>query len=194
MANPVLDYDDWLKCSAFLTAATGRAMDAKQIEVYYELLSDIPFDALKVACRRAVQENDASWMPPIGLIRKHAADEMFGSIPAWSDEWEHVRALVHSYGIGRQSEAYRQMSPMTQQAVTAVGWSSICDSEIISLHATQFQKAYESLASRESSTRRISVDLRPRITSEAGMVSLPSQQRPLARIAQELAARMPSAE
>lgn len=161
----VTSYQEWLKCAAVLVAATGRAMPKEQSDVYYELLSDIPADALRNACLRAIQEQRDNWMPSVGLIRSFAAEAINGTLPNWADEWDHVRSLVRVCGYMRGNDAMRSMTPVTQQAVRAIGWETICDSENISIQAAQFRMAYEQAAKREADLRRISPELRPAITA-----------------------------
>lgn len=140
-------------------------MPADQVEVYYELLNDIPYSALKSACARAIQEQRDNWLPSVGLIRSFASETANGTLPNWSDEWDHVRQLVRTCGIYRKGDAMRAMTPVTQQAVRAIGWETICDSENISVQAGQFRMSYEQSAKREADLRRISPELRPAITA-----------------------------
>lgn len=191
MSEPVLTRPQFATCAAYLAAGVGRPMSKEQLEVYYDNLNDIPFEVLKASCKAAVQVQKENWLPAVGAIRAHAAELVYGVIPGWSDEWDRVRKLVRKFDISRRTEAYSHMSALTQQAVTAVGWSSICDSETISMHAAQFRAAYESLAARESSFRRISPDLRPRITAGVS-ITIANEVRPTLRLAQDLADRLPA--
>lgn len=186
-----LSFKEFQVCAGVLIAATGRAMNEKTVDVYYEMLSDIPFDVLKAACKRAVQQQADSWLPSVGVIRSLAVELVYGVIPVWSDEWDRVRKLVRKFDISRKTEAYSHMPALTQQAVTAVGWSSICDSETISMHAAQFRTAYESLAARESAFRRVSPDVRPRIAAGES-ITISSDVKPALLIAQQLAAKLPA--
>lgn len=160
----VLKAEEWAQCSAYLSAATNRKIPADTNDVYFDLLGDIPYETLKGACKRALQEQRDTWLPSIGLIRSFASEAACGLLPTWADEWDHVRKLVRTCGYMRKADAMRAMSPLTQQAVKGVGWDAICDSENISIQAAQFRMAYEAAAKREADMRRISPELRPAIT------------------------------
>jgi len=191
MSESVLTRPQFATCAAYLAAGVGRPMSKEQLEVYYDNLNDIPFEVLKASCKAAVQMQKENWLPAVGAIRAHATELVYGVIPGWSDEWDNVRKLIRRFDISRKTEAYSHMSALTQQAVTAVGWSSICDSETSSMHAAQFKSAYESLAARESSFRRVSPELRPRITAGAS-ITISSDVKPALRIAQQLADKLPA--
>lgn len=164
MSDSVLHRHDFVKCAAFLTAVTGRPMTEEQLEAYYELLADIPYEVLKVACKRAAQESQTTWLPAVGLIRKYAVEEIYGQLPLAADEWERVRELIRHYGYPRPVEAINAMPPLTRDAVRAIGgWIVICDSENPSVTGGQFRMAYESLARREMEMRQLSPDVRPAI-------------------------------
>lgn len=177
MQAKTLTPEEWAVCSSLLSAGIGRAIPANQLQVYYDLLTDIPLATLKGACMRALQEQKDNWLPSVGLIRSLASEVGNGLLPNWADEWDHVRMLVRSCGYMRKGDAMRAMSPVTQQAVKGVGWESICDSENIAIQAAQFRMAYEAAAKREQDMRRISPELRPAI--EYGPSTTPAVDRGL---------------
>lgn len=165
MQNQILTDAEWVKCSLFLSAAIGRPIPANQLEAYYDLLNDIPFAALKAACKRAIQEQKDNWLPSVGAIRSHASEVINGQLPQYADEWETVRKAIQRFGWPRPVEGMASLSPLAQHAVKAIGgWMAICDSENPSIIGAQFRTAYEAAARREENNRRVSPELRPVIT------------------------------
>lgn len=161
----VLSKPEWATCAGILAAATGRVMERPVVAAYYEVLKDLRYDVLLVSCKRAVQESQANWLPSAGLLRKFAAEAVGGATPQASSEWERVRKLVRQFGYMRRSEAVALMPAITRAAVESIGWDTICDTEQPTITGAQFRKAYEELASQESTQRRLSADVRPKINN-----------------------------
>jgi len=160
-----LSFAEFQICAGVLIAATGKPMNPKTVDVYYELLCDISGDVLMAACKRAIQEQRDNWLPSVGAIRSFASEIINGQLPQYADEWETVRKAIQRFGWPRPVEGMASLSPLAQHAVKAIGgWMAICDSENPSIIGAQFRTAYEAAAKREDNNRRISPELRPVIT------------------------------
>ena len=160
-----LSFAEFQVCAGVLIAATGKPMNPKTVDVYYELLCDISGDVLLAACKRAIQEQKDNWLPSVGAIRTYAAEATNGQLPQYTDEWEQVRKAIKRFGWPQPVKGMASLSPLAQRAVKAIGgWMAICDAENPSITGAQFRTAYESLARREENNRRISPELRPVIT------------------------------
>lgn len=165
MGDPVLSRGEFATCAAYLAAGCGRQMGKEQMEVYYDALCDISFAVLKTCCKRAIQEHKDTWLPSVGMIRSYASEAINGQLPQYADEWELVRKAIKRFGWPQPVKGMASLSPLAQRAVKAIGgWMAICDAENPSITGAQFRAAYESLAKREETNRRISPELRPVIT------------------------------
>ena len=58
----------------YLAAGTCRAFTEDQAEVYYELLGDLPLEALQLATKQALLEWVHPSIPPVALLRRHALE------------------------------------------------------------------------------------------------------------------------
>lgn len=176
MSEPVLSPEEFAVCAGYLTAGTGRKMLKDQAEVYYDALCDMPAELLMACCKRAIQQQTDSWLPSVGLIRSFASEAVNGALPGYGDEWAAVRAAVKRWGYMRQVEGMASLGHLARLAVEAVGgWQVLCDSDSPTILGAQFRGAYEAAAQRELAMRRISPDLRPRIT--AGPTATPRIER-----------------
>lgn len=175
MGQTSLTVEQWAMCAAVLTAGTGKTLNDAQMDVWFEALKDIPYKILQAACMRALQESETGFMPTIGLIRRFASEAQCGLLPAASDEWARVLGAIRRFGIYRSTEGIESLSPISQRIVRSIGWGTLCGSDNISVQAGQFRMAYEAAAKLESNQRRLSADVRPRITS-AVVVPLLNQQ------------------
>lgn len=191
----VLSFPEFQTCMAMLVAATNRPMQDAQVNVYYELLQDIPVAALQSACARAIQEQKDTWLPSIGLIRSFASEAINGSLPDAAEAFDRVHRIVVRYGYYRKAEGLALMSPMERQALMGIGgWDAIGDSENISIVMGQFKAVYLTLAKREQGMRQISAELRPLVTAGPTVAPRLSQQPPASTAARHLADKLPRIE
>ncbi len=153
-----------------------RPMPADQINAYYEVLSDIPKDALHAAVLRAIQESEQNFIPPPGLIRRLATEAQYGVIPPWGQEWERVLIYVRRFGRARASDAEAKLGPFTWRIVRQVGWQELCNTEAIGVQLSQFRDLYNSAAQAETTNRRISEELRP-VVGGTRFLTVPAMKR-----------------
>jgi len=151
-------------------------MPDDQFRVYYELLNDIPENALRCAVVRALAESDQNFIPAVGMLRRLASEALHGTLPSWGVEWERVNMAIRQFGRDRGKDAAAFLGPFTAAIVRQVGWRSICDSETIGVQMSLFRSLYESTAHTEMTTRRISEELRP-IVSSAKLLTVTEQKR-----------------
>jgi hypothetical protein len=150
-------------------------MSKEQMDVYFDALNDIPFDVLKSACKRAIQEQTENWLPAVGRIRALASEAMNGLLPLAGQEWNAVLTAVRRFGYLRPGEAMATLSPIAQQAVRSIGgFLAICDADKTQILFAQFRGAYEAAAARESQFRQLSESVRPRIESNSPLLSVTS--------------------
>lgn len=171
-SKTILTWPEWMECAGFLIAGTGKPMTNEVAKAYYDMLKDIPRDALRIACKRSIQEADQTFLPAVGMLRKLASEAQLGTLPLASQEWEQVLHAIRHFGYMRSSEAMETLSPICREVVRSIGWATLCDSENISIQAAQFRMAYEHAAKQESTQRRLSAELRPRITAGPRVVSI----------------------
>jgi len=116
-----------------------KTIEAETLTAFAAGLEDLPSQAVFNAAKRAVRT--VTFFPAVAELRALAADEALGIGPA-EVAWEEVRQQlqrVGRYGIPEFS------NPVTAQAVTTLGWMTICDWDMDTigvLHA-QFGKMYE---------------------------------------------------
>jgi hypothetical protein len=119
------------------------------IELWAEMLGDIPFDIVQVAVKKLILEN--SYPPTIADVRKQIADIMTDPedrIDA-STAWGEVTHAVRMFGWPRPEEALESLSPRTRKVVKQIGWQEICQSTEPGVIRGQFLKMYEAYAARE---------------------------------------------
>src|SRR5262249_9799575 len=131
---------------ALLASATGKAIDDKQAEVYFELLGDLPAEALRFAAKRALLESAYPVLPPVGVLRKLAVEATNGCDrePTPDEAWNIVRRAIRDFGYRHQEEGIESLpAGPIRRAVQCLGWQSLCDSTEPEICRAQFRKAFE---------------------------------------------------
>ncbi|MEL6544368.1 MAG: DUF6475 domain-containing protein [Myxococcota bacterium] len=124
-----------------LCAAFGREADKATLHGYFMGLEDMPIDAFRAACRRAVRE--CKFMPKPAELRQ-LGGELNGSSRALS-AWQELERALSSVG-SYQSVDFED--PAINAAVRGLGgWVYLCQRETEELNRfiqPRFMKAYES--------------------------------------------------
>lgn len=143
-------------CMAVLVGAAGKPMPDPQLKVYFELLSDLPVEALFVACKRAVIENAYPNIPPIGTIRRMAVSAMHGQCVELTagEAWSIALRACGNCDVeveGSVERAFAKIPPLVWRAVEAFGFRALYDIPGNSLETAraQFMRIYESLLTNE---------------------------------------------
>lgn len=154
---------------AYLSSAVGKPVPNDQAAVYYDLLGDLPAEAVKLAAQRALLESRYPVIPPVGTLRALATEILRDSqgeqeLP-WPDAWRRALAAVATYGLARPRDALASLPDAVRDAVEAIGWQSLCDADPADLGTlrAQFRDAYGVLREREERARL----LPPRLRDEA---------------------------
>jgi hypothetical protein len=156
----VLSLEQFKACASILAASTGRAMPQEQAESYLILLQDIPFEILRAACIRSVQQMNANFVPAVGAIREIAAELQYGSMPQAATEWQRVMQACSSFGFIGQRKAAAELGELTWGIVSEMGWQSICQTEQPDISRAQFVRLFDQRAAMHAIQRRISPELR----------------------------------
>ena len=142
-------------------SACQRQMPGDQLDVYFELLNDIPESILRAAVLRALAESDQNFIPAVGMLRRLASEAQWGIIPSWGAEWERVVRAVVKFGRSQPVEAMAFLGPLTARIVSQIGWTELIESQTPGVQMSLFRSLYESAAQHEASSRRLSEELRP---------------------------------
>jgi len=147
---------DFAKVMAYIVAATGKAIATETAEVYFDLLGELPAEALQFAAMRALLEACYPVLPPAGVLRKLALDAMNGADrePTADEAWELVRRAINAFGYMREQQALAALPEgPVRRAAECLGWQSMCESTVEEVTRAQYRKAYETLAHRRQRQR-----------------------------------------
>jgi hypothetical protein len=166
---------------AYLAAASGKSPSEEQTAVYFDLLGDLPLEALQLAAQRALLESSYPTLPPVGVLRKLAVEAMAGSDrqPTADEAWGEVCRLIRDYGLMQGFEVVDEMpdGPL-RRTIKALGWASLCDSTEPEIARAQFRKAYEALREKSDRLALLPPDVREMLAHVAEPAELQDERDP----------------
>jgi hypothetical protein len=165
----MLRRNEYAAVHATLFTACGRPTSEQMITIWWQLLRDIPLEALTQSINRWLAECDNSF-PTIAAIRKLASEHQHGTLLA-SDEafWLVIQALRQHSPHYAPHDFCRALPPLVRRAVESCGgpaWIADLGIDNRTTYAAQFRRAYEAIAERADRTRRLPESLRPRIAGQ----------------------------
>lgn len=149
-----------------LFSALGRSLDADGWIMWYRLLSDLPLQSLDHAVARWLTQNDSGF-PTIAAIRKLATEHQHGPVESHADALGALTAAIQQWSPAYNPDKFlAALPPLVRQTVESFGgarWAADLTVEGRPIWMAQFRKAYEVIAARAESDRRLPEMLRPRL-------------------------------
>jgi hypothetical protein len=120
---------------------------AVKAELWMTLTADLPFEAVRAAVITWAAENKDPWFPMPGTIREIALRLLNkgNEIPTPEDAWAEVMKQLTRAGRSMKPEFSH---PLIKQAVNAIGWLRLCDSEMIGVECGHFMRIYATYRER----------------------------------------------
>lgn len=168
-----MTFDEFVSCLAPLVQICPDEFDAKTAGVYFEILKDLPCDALQAAVLRHLHESQIRWMPAPGHLRRLAFELFAPPLLTAAEAFGHVQSAVHVFGVYRQSDAMQELDEPTRKAIRCIGgWRDFCDNppELRGVLHSQFVAAYNGIVERIK-LQRLPEALRPRLPQRTEMIA-----------------------
>lgn len=126
-------------------------LSSSAIEVYVQLLADIPGPVLEQAALDHISRS--TFFPAIAELRSAAFDilEAVDPIPTDYEAWAEVQAEIRRVGHCGRPEL---KNPLAAQVVAQLGWRYLCFSENPVADRAHFVQAYQALAGRQRCSNR----------------------------------------
>lgn len=150
----------------YLRVAIGKDLTADALEVYFDLLGDLPADVLQLAARRVLLEHKWATFPSVAELRAAAAETVRGEVKELSafEAWGLARRAAAQIDLevdGSAERAMKNLPALVREAMRIFGLPSLCVGggddfegnprrvDPVSVQASQFVKIYEHLAARD---------------------------------------------
>lgn len=144
----------------FLESACGKPLPPKALDVYFELLGDLPVDVLRLSAQRVALEHPWANFPSIAELRAAAAEIVRGLVKEVSpaESWELAWRAAGRIDLEIDGSADRAMNGLpeiVQEAMRAYSIPSLVyGKDPVGVIRGQFLKIFEQLAARD---RRIAL-------------------------------------
>ena len=124
----------------------GAILEKETIQLYCDLLEDIPDDVLQAAFLDHVASS--VWFPKIAQLRECSINIMLNvnQIPPAAEAWGEVYKNMVRFGRNGEPE---WDSELTAQTVKALGWSYLCMSTNSTADRARFIECYNEYKERE---------------------------------------------
>ena len=142
--------DEFRKFFKYITSVTTDTNPSpERTQVYWDALSDLPFDVAMIAARKVIATLENPFLPMPAVFRGVAAQITGPDIPTAPDAYAEVLRAIRNFGSYREKEALESLSPLVKKATMAIGWKELCLCEEPDVIRGQFRMAYEALEKRE---------------------------------------------
>ena len=140
--------------------------DVSEQKVWYELLKDIPYQAMSVAVYKWISTQ--KWNPSIAELREMAAGIITEPIPGCEEAWEKVLRIARDfspYDFERTQEQINRLDNITKECLKLVDVKSIAYTENLAVDRAHFMKTYEALSKRLRQDRQTPASVKQAIES-----------------------------
>lgn len=134
------------KLVAVLVAAypTTKAT-AETVGIYERMLADLGYPSANAAVEQLLATS--KWMPTVAEIRDRVVSLQTGEIRAGGEAWGSVLKAIARSGRNRTPGVdFHFADPVVLEAVRALGWVNLCDSENATADRARFVELYDALA------------------------------------------------
>lgn len=154
------------KIVAVLAAAYPRFVaDESTHAVWHEMLSDLDYSVVSLAVKQCILQN--TFPPAISEVRKAAVRIMFPQRSTAAEAWEVVNRALDKYGYYQPSEGMASLSPLAARGVRAIGWTSMCLSQNLSVERGQFIRIYDEMRERQEAEQLLPESMKAQIAAVA---------------------------
>ena len=134
--------------SVISAAYPNFVVTEKTVEVYWQILSDIPADELKVATLHCISESGRKFAPSVGELRGAVGElrSMSTNMPSSFQAWQEVQKQISDNGGDFGKPVWS--CPLVERTVQAIGWRNLRMSEDATADRARFIQCYEQFQER----------------------------------------------
>jgi hypothetical protein len=147
---------EWLEIYAYLSLGTGKALANREaVGIYFDLLKDLPAEAVKTAAQRVLMEHPWATFPSIAELRaaavatvQHLVTELSPG-EAWNVAWSAIKRIDPDQE-GSVERGCKHVHPLVLEAMSTMGIAAMCfGGDPVGVLRGQFMKIFEQLSARE---------------------------------------------
>jgi len=155
---------------AYIGVGTGKELPTERMDVYFDLLGDLPIEAFKVAAKKVILEHPWATFPSAAELAKATSETVRGRLSelSASEAWEKAWTAVGNIDLEMPHtlEKLHQLPPSVYEAMKAFGLPAmIYGKEPVTVVRAQFCKIYEQIAARDARAALLPPKLKEEIAS-----------------------------
>jgi hypothetical protein len=146
---------DFLQIMGYLGAGIVKDLPEESMDVYFDLLGDLPAEVFFTAAMRVILEHKWATFPSVAELREAASQTLLGKVTeissaeAWQLAWR-AASRIDPEIDGSLERACKSLPPLVFEAMKAFGINALCyGKEPVGVVRGQFMKIFEQLAARE---------------------------------------------
>lgn len=159
-----MNREEFTKMMVFLTAAIERKPSKETIEVYFEMLQDMPYELALAAAKKVIGEEEYPVLPTVGKIRKAAMALCNMDRVTAPEAWGLVLKAIRSHGFYGEAEAMAELPAEVRTVVKQMGWSEICHSDKPDVLRAQFMRMYETKEAKQKEVDMLPADVKKMVS------------------------------
>ena len=157
-----MQFIEFVKVMACVSAATDKPLSADAAQVYFDLLGDLPLEVLQTAAKRVLLEHKWATFPSIAEFRQAAVETIDGEVAelspaeAWQLAWDaagkidlEMKSIYRAAGKDWPTQAAYELSKVpgvVVEAMKAYGLPALVyGEEPVGVVRSQFIKIFEQL-------------------------------------------------
>lgn len=148
---------EFLQVLAYLEAGIQKTLPKESIDVYADLLADLPVDVLRLAAQRVILAHKWPTFPSVAEIREAAIDVARGQVKelsaeeAWGQAWGAAKRIDPDIN-GSTDRVLSKLAPAVAEAMRTFGVRALCfgsKGESLGTVRAQFRATYEQIVARD---------------------------------------------
>lgn len=162
--------------SVISAAYPNFVVTEKTVEVYWQILSDIPADELKAATLHCISESGRKFAPSVGELRGAVGElrSLSYNVPSSFQAWQEVQKQINDNGGDFGKPVWSH--PLVVKTVEAIGWRTLRMSEDQTADRARFIQCYEQFQERAQKEDLLIPEVRGYIETKGGKVLAPTDQ------------------
>ncbi len=167
----IMTRPDFANVMAYIAAALQKPVSAESVEVYFDLLHDLPLPVLQLAAKRVVLQHKWATFPSVAELREAAAETMAGVVKdlspaeAWALAWK-AACRIDPEQDGSVERACKGLPLLVCEAMRSFGVNALVyGREPIGVVRGQWMKIYEQLQARTQRERLLPAALKEQVAA-----------------------------
>ena len=163
---------------AYIAGGIGKALSQDALEVYFDLLGDLPFKALDAAARKVLLEHKWASFPSVAELRQAASETQRGEVcelsaaEAWRLAWAAV-GRIDLESEGSLQRATKNLAPIVLECMQTLGIAAMIGGrEPVGVIRGQFLRVFEQLSARDRRKALLPASLKNEIAA-IGWATMP---------------------